>query len=513
VLARILRCLPTKERLQSCALVCHTWHTAAIAATNSIIVDDGCPQGKLTALSGWLQAYAGPAAAAAVSSILLFGSSSEQAVFTLPSQQLATLRSLKLCYMDVTAPAENDEQEQHQQDEEPQQQQGEVPQQQQDEQQQQQQDGDQQQQLPAKVFTPVLTPELSALTKLSLTDCRLNLKGLRSLKHLSKLSLRSSHYHQYIRGGFLRQHCSNIVELTRALPMQLQLTRLQLEGDFCKPAVIEACSSLPALQQLTLEGKLTNEAIADLPLGLTNLKLECRRGSGHALTVGLTITAAAAPRLRQMTALQELSLRGVGVFHPVVLGRMQDLHSLTIDCDSVDKGYAEPGLDVLTRLTKLQEIFLRADALADGVATAADIAALTSSSQLTMLDVVGLTDAQIGLLFPAEQQLPELSGVFLDGALLLPEQQDTLTRAVQCCSGLTSMKLYVGDSDDEEDPDALDAPQTYDGLCRLAGFPCLQRLDIFYVPVSEAGWFALAALPSLRDLTVTDMRMGTLRGG
>ena len=201
MLARILRCLPTKERLQSCALVCHTWHTAAIAATSSV-GDKVYSQDQLTALSGWLQAYAGPAAAA-VSSILLFGASSEQqANFTLPSQQLAMLRSLKLCYMDVTAPAENDEQQHQQEGEEPQQQDGDHQQQQQQQQQQQdgdhqqqQQGGDQQQQEPPKVFTLVLTPELSALTKLSLTDCRANLKGLRSLKHLSKLSLRYSNSH------------------------------------------------------------------------------------------------------------------------------------------------------------------------------------------------------------------------------------------------------------------------------------------------------------------------------
>jgi hypothetical protein len=65
---------------------------------------------------------------------------------------------------------------------------------------------------------------------------------------------------------------------------------------------------------------------------------------------------------------------------------------------------------------------------------------------------------------------------------------------------------------DEDDLDDFDAPQTFGGLCRLSGLSCLQRLDISYVPVSVAGWWALAALPSLKDLTVVDMRMGTLRG-
>jgi hypothetical protein len=48
--------------------------------------------------------------------------------------------------------------------------------------------------------------------------------------------------------------------------------------------------------------------------------------------------------------MQELSLNYVDMFHPVVIARMQDLRSLTLDCAAVDKGYAEPGLDVLSVL-------------------------------------------------------------------------------------------------------------------------------------------------------------------
>jgi hypothetical protein len=81
---------------------------------------------------------------------------------------------------------------------------------------------------------------------------------------------------------------------------------------------------------------------------LTYLKLECRRR--NSTTARLTLTAEAAPRLRQLTAMQELSLNYVDMFHPVVIARMQDLRSLTLDCAAVDKGYAEPGLDVLSGL-------------------------------------------------------------------------------------------------------------------------------------------------------------------
>jgi hypothetical protein len=390
---------------------------------------------------------------------------------TLPIQQLATLRSLELSNLEVTAPADADGHHQHQQQQDNEQQDTEQQQhlQQQQQQQEQQQHGEPALQ-PLKVFLPILTPELSALTKLSLTDCRLNLKGLRSLKHLSSLSLKYTHTYRMVHAaGFLVQHSQNMAEVSLYLKPSMQpqphLTSLELEGEVCTPAVLEACSSLPALQRLALAGKLNNEALADLPLGLTELEVVCWQGDSG--TAGVTLTAEAAPRLRQLTALQVLSLHHVDMLHPVVLGRMQDLRSLTLRCSMIDKGYAEPALDVLTRLTKLQDLFLRVDALAAGAATPADMAALTSSSQLTRLDVVGLSDAQMDLLFPAEQQLPQLTEAFLDGALLLQEHHNTLARAAQCCPALTSMQLHAPDNG--EDPAAVDAAPFGHGLPLFIG--------------------------------------------
>lgn len=71
----------------------------------------------------------------------------------------------------------------------------------------------------------------------------------------------------------------------------------------------------------------------------------------------------------QLTSLQELSLQYVGTFHPAVLAEMRDLRTLYVWCHSVDKSVAEPGLEVLTRLKKLQSIQSPVGRLEDEVAT------------------------------------------------------------------------------------------------------------------------------------------------
>jgi hypothetical protein len=111
LLALVLVRVQQAERLSTMASVCSTWHTASVIATHSISLHsrknwadrDGLVQDKLTGLSGWLQAHA---AAAAVDSLAVtadYYTGDPLPTLQLPVQQLASLRSLDLVHLAVTA--------------------------------------------------------------------------------------------------------------------------------------------------------------------------------------------------------------------------------------------------------------------------------------------------------------------------------------------------------------------------------------------------------------------------
>ena len=169
LLARVLQHVSPQERLQACAVVSTAWHAAAVMATSQVVFKD-CTEKRCKSLSRWLHSNA---ALAAVSTIDL-GSGSAFNIFgqqprpqlLLPLQQLQDLRQLSCTGLllapaersstpDLTAagPAAHGDQE----------------------------DSDN------PTLTPVLTPALSALTRLQLLTCRVKLDGLQHLTALQHL--------------------------------------------------------------------------------------------------------------------------------------------------------------------------------------------------------------------------------------------------------------------------------------------------------------------------------------
>lgn len=85
-----------------------------------------------------------------------------------------------------------------------------------------------------------------------------NLAGMEILTDLRRLSLRySRHFHvpQWL-------HSGNIKTLAAALPLQPQLTALELHGQFCNAAVLAAAGASRALQSSRLAGRICTPACA-----------------------------------------------------------------------------------------------------------------------------------------------------------------------------------------------------------------------------------------------------------
>ena len=281
----------------------------------------------------------------------------------------------------------------------------------------------------------------------------------------------------------------------------------------CTTEVVQALSSLPHLQQAKLAGEIDAAALTALPLTLTGLECDNKAHGFEELAAPLTVTRANVPALCQLTRLQRLSLSGVGTFHPAVLAALTELCKLLVLKPTISKDYAEPGLYVLNTLTNLQRLQLRGGKLQPAVATAEDYAALTASSGLTLLDLTGIAEqnglpaAAYGMMFPAGRSMPRLAALQWDAEVL--QQQQIWSRVVSGCPKLR--ELCLRDHGELQPTEAqAGALETARGLLLLSRCTSLTKLTLEDVFLTFPGWKALAELPRLATLWVTDWRLQTL---
>lgn len=395
LLVLVLKNIPQRRRLGFCAVVSKTWRTAAVMATNRITADMHEARDRVS-LSRWLRLHA---AAAAVDSIILWQMDYEPFVkgppfLLLPVQHLAALRKLVIDHIDARIVGSP----------------------------------------PSQGVIAGLVVELSALTHLSLHGISWSLSSLPALTELRHLEL---------------VHCGQVdtaehwEAVAAALPRLQHLTTLDLAGSLTQDAFLSGMQQLTCLQELLLganDEDCTAASFQALPVTLTKLRIT-------AATSNLDLGPVTTPGLTQITALQWLEIQGLARFDAALLGSMPSLRHLILDTHNLAPAAAGGlSLSALSALTKLQhlQLPLRIEHL-EAQPTPADVAALTTSSQLTYLDIgQGLVaQCQYVHMLPEGRQLPQLHTLRATMGLLA-STRDVETLAV-CCAQLKVLDLSTGE--------------------------------------------------------------------
>jgi hypothetical protein len=182
-----------------------------------------------------------------------------------------------------------------------------------------------------------------------------------------------------------------------ALPRLQQLTHLHLSLMFSRDCVLEQLRQLSALRELRLSSAdcTTASFAADaLPKSLTNFEFE-----GVVGTFTRTFSPSTTPALTQLTALQELRVACIATFDAALLDSLTALRLVHVFNCSLGP---TAGLTALSSLTQLQHLQLPDPSRGASAAGAtAEIAALTTSSHLTLLGIgEDLVEQQHIHLFP-----------------------------------------------------------------------------------------------------------------
>lgn len=131
--------------------------------------------------------------------------------------------------------------------------------------------------------------------------------------------------------------------------------------------------------------------------------------------------------------------------------------------------------------------------------TPADYAALTSSQQLTHLDLTHDPGPEhAAVLFPAQHQLPKLQSLALGIQWL--EDAEVLGRIITCCPNLQALKVNSYGGADVSDIDSAVWAASSSRLTALSELTTLQ-LMMLEVSVGADVGAALAALTGLRELS------------
>jgi hypothetical protein len=340
--AEVLRHVPQQQRLTQCALVCRTWASAAAVAT--LHVKCKLTPATAPALQAWLQQHAGQL-------LTLQLSGRGRISLRLPLHKLKRLKILKLQYFKL--------------------------------------------QLPGEEVT------LSSLQRLQLWAVELarfnSLLQLTAAPQLTSLDIGSCSFtEQEFCGCTYKDNTAAAVErLAAAVPDMLQ--RLPLLSELMMPdlplsdAAVQQLAAMQGLRQVSL-AHLKHVPVCDLqylPSSITQLSLLDCRDYGQ-------LPPSLPPRLQQLTGLLHLNLFSCSL-PPTLLASVTQLQSLTLeggmllpiafqDDDGPDVGTLAL-LDVLPKLTRLQELHLQAANLDDTGIAPQRFAALTASSHLTRLVV------------------------------------------------------------------------------------------------------------------------------
>lgn len=281
---------------------------------------------------------------------------------------------------------------------------------------------------------------LTALTRLVLSRDSIWLSDLSALTSLQELTC-----------NFCGQGDVWSIDLAVACPQLRSLTSLTLHVDAASTAVLQHTSSLPSLQRMELTGPAASSFFT-LPESLTALSFTTgQAGSPTAFSIS---------GICQLTALQSLHMTDVVSFNAALLAGAYNLRCIHLErVERIDdEALGLQALILLTALTALitrdgpdptywafQDIPRMEDELYmdEWDITAAEAAALTSSSQLAELELSG-KDGQLqaqayASLFPPGRQLQHLTNLIISANLLTDPA--VMRQACRCCANLRKVVL------------------------------------------------------------------------
>jgi len=444
-LAQVLQHVPLKERLSSCALVHSSWRAAVAEATTTI----ECSY-ENKSLSAWLSSHCNTVHVRRMS---ISTPSWPDYPLRLPVINLQYLQKLTV----VGAPWEPATASSS----------GRQP----------LKSGTRQGALPSLA-------NLTALTSLDLAGASVRLDGLEALTGLKELSL-SCRVSGRGFGRTVPTFDTAEALLAEALPKLQHLTRLCLQGKIGSSTVVAQVSTMQSLEQLLL-AETTVASFPPMPQSVTRLCVRCERAQ--------EVFTNSTQQFSQLTGLQDLTLSGAGALDTTLLAGMGRLQHVNLSADTFAAADTQPLL-VFSRLTALESlklIYRGSLWVTPAAPTPAEAAALTTSSHLTNLDVISLTDAlqqaHYEAMFPAGRQLQRLRELRSGTALL------SGTIDVGQLTGLTSFSLrMLGLRDELQLAAGLKALTALNDLAEL-------QLSAVYADFPAVVWSSLAALTGLKHL-------------
>lgn len=363
-LADVLAHVSPKDRMHSCAVVCKAFYMASVLATRRVVLEDSYARDSYTVGCKWLQMHG---QAVGVTSLSFKSRDhrefSEQQIW----DQLATLQQLEFTYIRIPP-------------------------------------------LPAAVLT--------SLTYLHCENCCDSVDSLPDLTQLQHLALLAGSY------ASDESRSRQVSVLQQALPHLRALTHLSLSHQLTRDAALQALQELPCLQELLLHVSDSTAATFEvLPASLTRLEIECAFWQQEELKLRLGLNSAAA--VQRLTGLQHMKLHNVPAVHPELLAALTGLQQLEVTSSVLAAGPREAGWSVLGHLTNLQRLNLwrttsGTDPHTAPQLTAADVAALTASSQLSYLNLSSrmVQGDHLTQLLPEGKQLHGLQELYIAVDLL-----------------------------------------------------------------------------------------------
>jgi hypothetical protein len=363
--AQILQHVPQQQRLTQAALVCRAWAPAASQAT--VHVDQNIDSQAAQAMQSWLAVHADQLLSLKLTALY------ERQYMQLPMSKLTRLQSLQLQGCSV--------------------------------------------QLPLEGGTPSTNPcagsgdssrwcssshtgpGLPSLQHMELTDVELadisSLLQLTRAPQLTSLILDGIDLRRLNFSSVLPDECQigrvfGVAQATHRMLQQLpQLSILQLPGFPFSCEAVQTTAAMTQLQQLCINTKFNStSSLQDLPSSITQLQLHGELGKYGKLDLPA--------ELSQLSGLRQLYLEHCWV-PPMVLGSVTQLQALHLtECrlltiDPATEAMSESTttlLDVLPKLTSLQDFRMQGDGLDIDSIAPQRFAALTASSHLTQLSLV-----------------------------------------------------------------------------------------------------------------------------
>lgn len=277
------------------------------------------------------------------------------------------------------------------------------------------------------------------------------------------------------------------------------------------------CVCLPCTQELLLQGSVcTADSFKALPDSLTKLQIDSTHLKEEP---DLFLGPSSTPGLTQLSALQWLEVSYAAEFDVDLLDSLRSLQHLAVKHSMLTTADDGPGLAVLSSLTDLRHLELPAGSDQDLVAaTAAAVAALTASSQLTFLDLQGrVSHEDYFKLFPETTVPGELFEFILPDVRPVPElrvlratmgllcDRAAVNMLVEWCPQLQAIDLSVsipGEPSADLEPQILYEPEHTVGILRGLKHLTSLQLDLSAQVFPQLAWDNLVTLTNLQDLTL-----------